>query len=220
MAVVLHGYRYSVYTRIARVVLAEKGIAHEYVEVNPFAEDMPREYLALHPFRRVPALVHGGFVLYETAAIARYVDEAFAGPALQPSDARERARMAQIISVVDSYGYWPMVRQVFSQRVFGPRLGRPTDESQLRVGLDASARVLAALDALVASARAVAGGRPSLADFHLAPMIACFATAPEGAAEFARHAKLSAWWEAMKARASFRETDPGLPDGPPVSSAT
>ena len=29
--------------------------------------------LALHPFGRVPAVVHDGFVLYETAAITRYI---------------------------------------------------------------------------------------------------------------------------------------------------
>ena len=86
MSLVLHGYHYSVYNRIARLALAEKGVAYDRVEVNPFA-DIPAEYLALHPFGRVPTLVHDGFVLYETGAITRYVDRTFAGPALQPGDA-------------------------------------------------------------------------------------------------------------------------------------
>ena len=114
MSLVLHGYRYSVYLRIARLALAEKDVAYDRVEVNPFAPDVPADYLALHPFGRVPALVHDGFALYETAAITRYIDRAFAGPALQPGTAQELARMDQIIAVVDAYGYWPMVRQVFS----------------------------------------------------------------------------------------------------------
>ena len=37
MPLVLHGYRYSVYLRIVRLTLAEKGVAYERVEVNPFA---------------------------------------------------------------------------------------------------------------------------------------------------------------------------------------
>ena len=41
MSLVLHGYHYSVYIRIARLALAEKGVAYERVEVNPFA-DIPR----------------------------------------------------------------------------------------------------------------------------------------------------------------------------------
>ena len=60
MTLVLHGYRYSVYNRIARLALAEKGVAYDRVEVNPFAADRPAAYLALHPFSRVPALVHDG----------------------------------------------------------------------------------------------------------------------------------------------------------------
>ncbi len=86
MALILHGYRYSVYQRIARLTLAEKGVAYEQVEVNPFAPDVPAAYLALHPFGRVPTLVHDGFALYETAAITRYVDRTFPGPALQPAE--------------------------------------------------------------------------------------------------------------------------------------
>ena len=100
MSIELHGYRYSVYAWIARLALAEKGVAHGWHEVDPFAPDVPAAYLALHPFGRVPTLVADGFVLYETAAITRYVDEAFAGPPLQPTDPRERARVAQICSPV------------------------------------------------------------------------------------------------------------------------
>jgi glutathione S-transferase len=80
MTLRLHGYRYSVYARIARMTCLEKGVAHEWSEVDPFSEDIPPTYLSLHPFRRVPALEHDGFVLYETAVIARYIDEAFVGP--------------------------------------------------------------------------------------------------------------------------------------------
>src|SRR6266478_5495835 len=76
---------------------------------SSFALDMPKR--DLHPFRRVPTLVHDDFVLYETQAITRYIDEAFAGPAFQPVQPRQRARMAQVISIIDAYGYVPMVRQ-------------------------------------------------------------------------------------------------------------
>ncbi len=131
MTLVLHGYRYSVYNRIVRLALAEKGVAYERVEVNPFAPDVPAAYLALHPFGRVPTLVHDGFTLYETAAITRYIDRAFAGPALQPGASQALARMDQIIGVVDAYAYWPLVRQVFSHRVFRPRFGQLGDEAEI-----------------------------------------------------------------------------------------
>lgn len=217
MTVTLHGYHYSVYVRIVRMVLAEKAVAYERAEVNPFAEDMPETYLKLHPFRRVPTLVHDGFVLYETAAISRYIDEAFAGPALQPVPPRERARMAQIIAMIDSYGYVPLVRQVFAQRVFGPRLGRTADEALVRAGLDGAARFLAALedlpapDATAGDTGPLVGGALTLADLHLAPMIAYFTAASEGRSLLPNYRRLSAWWAFMQDRPSLGETDPGLP---------
>jgi glutathione S-transferase len=162
-------------------------------------------------FRRVPTLEHDGFILYETTAITRYVDEAFAGPSLQPTEPRKRARMAQIIAIADSYGYWPMVRQVFSQRVFGPRLGRPVDEREIVVGLEAASRVLGAIEALVEQDDFLVGETPFLADLHLAPMVAYFTAATEGKAVLDRYLKLSRWWSVMGARRSLVESDPGLP---------
>jgi glutathione S-transferase len=205
MSLVLHGYRYSVYLRIVRLALAEKGVSYERVEVNPFAPDMSASYLALHPFGRVPTLVHDGFALYETGAITRYIDRALQGPALQPIEPKALARMDQTIAIVDSYGYWPMVRQVFSQGVFRPRLGQAGDEAEIERGLAASAKVLAALEPLVAD------GGPTLADLHLGAMIAYFTLAPEGATLLQRYRRLAAWWAELSARPSFGATDPGLP---------
>jgi glutathione S-transferase len=211
MTMELHGYQYSVYSWIARLALAEKGVEYDWIEVNPFAPDMPQSYLALHPFKRVPALVHDGFEIYETGAITRYVDEAFPGPALQPADHRLRARCNQFLSIVDSYAYWPLVRQVFSHRVFRARLGGPSDAAEIEKGLAAASGVLAALERLVADAEYLCGAEISLADIHLAPMIGYFAMAEEGAALLKRHRKLANWWATMSARQTYRATMPRLP---------
>ena len=119
--------------------------------------------------------------------------------------------MDQIIAVVDSYGYWPMVRQVFSQRVFRPRSGQPIDSAEVALGLAAAAKVLAALEALAADAEFLVGPALSLADLHLGAMVAYFVQAPEGEALFRQHARLAGWWARLSQRASFAATDPGLP---------
>ena len=218
MALVLHGFRYSVYVRVARIALAEKALAYEHVEIDPFAPDMPTEYLDLHPFRRVPTLVDGDFVLYETGAITRYIDEAFPGPMLQPTEPRHRARMVQIISIIDSYGYVSMVRQVAGERVFALLRKRQPGEALIRRGLEGSLRVLDALEAIVPDDGPVAGGEVwSLADFHLAPMMVYFTTAPEGAEALARYRKLSAWWRVMLERNSVQTVATGLPAERPAS---
>ena len=215
MSLVLHGYRYSVYNRIARLALAEKGVAYARVEVNPFAADVPASYLALHPFGRVPALVHDGSTLYETGAITRYVDRAFPGAPLQPATPQALARMDQIIGIVDAYAYWPLVRQVFSHRVFRPHSGQPGDEAEIARGLQASAKVLSALEPLV---HHDVTADVSLADLHLGAMIAYFVQAPEGQQALQHYPRLAAWWARVSARPSFAATEPGLPGAPEAQS--
>jgi glutathione S-transferase len=212
MTVQLHGYQYSVYAWIARLAMHEKGIGYKWVEVNPFAKDVPTEYLAMHPFGRVPTLVNGDFVLFETGAITGYIDEAFQGPPLQPIKPEDRGRVSQIISVIDSYGYWPLVRQVFSHGVFRPRLGHPADPMEYQRGLESAPRVLAALDQLAKGGDFLVADTLSLADIHLAPMVAYFTSDPNGEALLRQYDRLSAWWSVMSLEKHFVETKPELPE--------
>ena len=219
MTVQLHGYQYSVYAWIARLALHEKAISYTWVEVNPFAKDVPTDYLAMHPFGRVPTLVNGDFVLFETSAITRYVDEAFQGPRLQPINPKDRGRVSQIISVIDSYAYWPLVRQVFSHGVFRPRLGHPADPIEYRRGLETAPFVLGALDQLASGGDFLVADSLSLADIHLAPMIAYFTSDPHGETLLKQHRRLSTWWSAMSLQKHVIETKPVLPEVPQASSS-
>jgi glutathione S-transferase len=219
VTVQLYGYQYSVYAWIARLAMREKGISYEWVEVNPFARDVPTDYLAMHPFGRVPTLVHADFVLFETNAITRYVDEAFQGPRLQPINPEGRARVSQIISVIDSYAYWPLVRQVFSHGVFRPRLGHPADPIEYQRGLEAAPLVLLTLDQLASEGRFLVADSLSLADIHLAPMIAYFTSDPHGETLLKQHHRLSTWWSAMSLEKHFVETKPVMPEASQGSSS-
>lgn len=210
MALVLYGYQYSVYFRIARLVLEEKGLLYKRVEVNPFGLPLSNEYLRLHPFGRVPTLVHDGFVMYETGAITRYIDRTFLHPPLQPQTAGALARMDQVISVIDSYAYWPLVRQVFAHGVLRPRLGHDFDKNEVAAGLTISRKVLGALEALIDEGPFLIGADITLADLHLAPMLCSFVEAPEGLALLLKQPKLSRWWTEIKGRPSLTATDPGL----------
>jgi glutathione S-transferase len=214
--ITLHGYRYSVYNRIARMALHEKQLDYARVEVDPFAPDLHASYLNLHPFGRVPVLCHGAFVLYETVAITRYIDAGFDGPFLTPIEPRAIARMSQCISIIDSYGYWPMVRQVFSHRVFRPLQGEPSSEEEIHKGLAAARKVLAALDRLAAEGLILDVARITLADCHLAPMIDYFVRAEEGAEALAAFGALSKWWSRASRLPSLAETDPGIASGTAV----
>ena len=192
----LFGADFSVYVRIVQLTLAQKRVDYEHVPVNVFApEGIPAWYLELQPFGRMPAFEHDGFRLFETAAIARYIDEAFAGPALQPADVKRRATMAQIIGLLDSYAYRAMVWDVYIERVDKPNEGKVSDEALIAAGLEKSRTCLAAMSRLKAPGDWLLGEQLTLADLHAVPMFGYFVKAPEGRALLADHAELARWYE-------------------------
>ena len=203
----LHGYRYSVYNRIARLVLLSKEVEHRTIEVDPFAE-LSEAYLRLHPFGRVPVLTHGAFTLFETSAITRYVDRAFKGRSLQPEGAAALARMDQVIAVIDAYAYWPMVRQVSSHAFFRPFLGEHSSREEIDAGLEASRKVLSFLDGVAGEGEVLTGRDITLADCHLAPMMDYFVRAEEGKAALSAHLALQRWWDRVSVLDVLKSTDP------------
>ena len=82
---VLHGPRYSVYTRSVRIALIEKEIEHELEEVDFVgAGAMSAEQSDRHPFGMVPTLTHDGRTYFETLAIHTYLEAAFPATPLLP----------------------------------------------------------------------------------------------------------------------------------------
>jgi len=207
MPVTLFGLERSVYTRIARLALAEKQVPYVSSEVEIFGPDgVPPEQLERHPFGRIPALDHDGFMLYETGAITRYVDEAFDGPALQPRAPVQRARMNQALGVLDAYAYRPLVWGMFVQRVRLPLQGQATDEDEVRRSLAAADTVLGVLERWAGGGEHLCGAALTLADLHAYPMLCCFGLAPEGQAALQRHPRLAAWLARMQSRPSVMAT--------------
>lgn len=205
---VLFGAAYSVYVRSARLVLQEKGVAYRLEEVDIFAEGGPSSsYLRRHPFGRIPAFEHDGFRLYETGAINRYVDEAFPGPALMPADSRARARVNQVLAVLDNYAYRTMVWDIYVERVARLRNGGASDEARIAKALPLARTCLAALADIMEDQPFLAGGAElTLADLHAAPMFALFVLAPEGQRLLAEHPGLGRWWGAISSRPSMAAT--------------
>ena len=207
---IVYGPSYSTYVRTARLALEEKGVAYDLKEVDLMKGEcqMP-DHLARQPFAKVPAFQQNGFGLYETSAIARYIDEAFPGPKLQPADAKKRARMAQIVSIVDSYGYGCFIGKVVWQRVVVPMQGGKPDETVIKDSLPHAEKTVAALEALADDQGPyLCGSEISLADLHLGPVIAYFNGTPEGQKLMAGAPKLSRWWKAFSARPSVARTEP------------
>ena len=206
-SVTVFGLERSVYTRIARLALEEKGVPYNLQEVEIFgAGGVPAEHRARHPFGRIPVLKHGEFELFETTAITRYVDEAFPGPSLQPQEATARGRMNQIIGIIDGYAYRPMIWGVFVQRVSIPESGGSADEAGLAAALDASRQCLDALEQIAAPGSFLVGNALTLADLHTAPLLIYLALTPEGEQLLEQHQRLRAWLRSIMTRASVVRT--------------
>lgn len=205
---IVFGAAYSVYVRVVRLTLAEKGVRYNLEEIDIFAEGgPPADYLARHPFKRIPAFEHDGFRLYETGAIARYVDEAFSGPALMPDGPKAQARVNQVVGIVDNYAYRSMVWGVFTECVRAPARGKTGDAALIESSLKNAGTCLDALEDLASvDGPALLGPGITLADLYLAPMMRYFVLAKQGANLLAARPRLSKWWRWMQERPSMAET--------------
>jgi glutathione S-transferase len=198
--VTLFGARYSVYVRAVLMALETKGVSYALEPVDIFSADADLDaYRKLHPFLRIPAFRHGDFVLYETAAINRYVDDAFLGPALQPAATENRARMTQIMSMTDAYAYRALVWDVYVERVSKPREGKASDEALIARALTAARTYMQALHYLMGRQAFLADEFPTLADFHAAPVFGYFVETDEGRQMIAEFPRVGEWWKRISA---------------------
>lgn len=106
MSIVLYYGSGSPYAWRVQLALEHKALAYERKVLSFSAGDTRKpEFLALNPRHRVPVIVDGDFVLYESNAIVEYLDEAFPGRGapLFPGDVRQRALVRRLIAEADNY---------------------------------------------------------------------------------------------------------------------
>lgn len=205
---ILYGFNGSTYVRSLRMLLAEKGIDYEQVPVNVMAgEPRQPDHLARHPFGKVPVLDIDGVRIRETDAICRYIEDTRAGPTLIPDNPKDRARMNEAISLVKSYGYDALVG-VAGYHLFPDFIGGPDEEMRAK-SIEDSRKLLTLLMENKGDSAWLAGDRPSLADYFLAPIIFYVSLTPD-ADQLLSIPGMSAWWEAMNGIESFKATEPDL----------
>ena len=203
----LYGFPQSSYTWTARIACEEKGITHD-LEPIEFGSD---EHRALHPYAKIPVMKHGDFVLYETTAICNYIDAAFDGPALRPSDPRDAAEMVQWISSFLDYCYGAMGPQIVIQRLIVPSRGGETDEAVVKDGVEKVAHQLSVMEARLSKNDYLAGDGATIADFMYAPIMWWMEKTPEGAELYSKVPGVNAWRARIEARPSFQALIPPMP---------
>jgi glutathione S-transferase len=207
---IIYGFPQSTYVRSARMACIEKGVPYVFEPERPHSETV----LKRHPWGHVPALDHGDFTLYEASAILHYIDDAFDGPRLAPSDPRARARMEQWISVINAYFYGPIIHRMLLQYIVpkGPD-GKP-DRAVIDKAADEARKAVAVLDDALAEGPFLLGANLSLADLLLCPIMAYLAQMPEGQAMLRATRNIPRAAAAMQTRKSYIETVPPPPPKP------
>ena len=203
----LWGFNNSTYVRTVKMLLAEKGVTDfEQVPVDVLkGEPKSPDHLARHPFGKVPVVDVDGFRVIETPAIAAYLDALLPGQRLIPTDLKAMARSAMTVSIIDSYGYAPLIGGVVAYHLFPDFVGG-RDEAMHHKGIAEGEKVLAEIMRLRGSDRFIAGAEPSLADLYLAPIMAYVAMTPHKD-EFIGLPGVGEWWGAVTALPSYKATE-------------
>ena len=204
---IVYGPAGSTYVWSARLALAEKGVAHELVDV-PVGAHREEPHLSRHPFAKVPAFEHDGFTLYETQAILRYIDEGFPVAPLQPTDLHEFVRMNQIMGIVDAYAWPSIAGGILVNRLLHPRLGLPVDEAAIAAAVPEARLCLSEFARLMGERPFMAGERISLADLMVFPLLYYFRRVPEGTGPLAEQPTLASWMRRIDERQSVQVTKP------------
>jgi glutathione S-transferase len=203
--IVLYGIPGSPYVRSVQLCLEEKSAPYRMEALNPGAI-RGADHVERHPFGRVPVIDHGGYCLYETQAILRYLDAAFPDPCLQPSEPRAIGRMNQIVGINDWYFFPKVAAVIVFNRIVGPVLmGKAPDEAAIAAAMPMAQTCIDELGRLLGGQFFLAGDRLSLADLMLAPQLDFFHATKEGKS-LLNGTELAGWLARMNQRASMQRT--------------
>lgn len=195
--ITIYGFNPSVYVRTLRLVCEEKGMAYKLVPYRPNSTEQ-RE---IQPFGKVPALTHGDFYLFESPAIARYLDHIGPDPRLTPQDPREEALMNQWVSITCDYAFDALIRKW----VLPERGLRPHDEIAMAEGKATAVTLFGYANAALCNDDFLCGNRLTLADLFLLPQIMEVAAYDEAHEMIEGFDRLASWYAHMLARASVQK---------------
>jgi glutathione S-transferase len=199
----------STYTRTACMVCEEKAIEYVLTERPLHAP----EIFAIHPFGKMPVLRHGDVELFESKAIATYLDRSFPAPFVFPSDPHLAALTEQWVSLVNTVIDRTLIRTYLFTYIAARIADKTPDRAAIDAVMPAVREQIAVLDKAVAKTGYLVGEQFTFADINLLPILHRVRQAPEGAETLAAASHLARYYERHAARPSFERTNP--PAGPP-----
>ncbi len=199
----LIGIPFSNYVRSLRMLCEEKGVAYT---LNPARPQSP-EVCAIHPAGQVPCLRHGSVELFESQAIATYIDKAFPGPKFIPEDALGAAQVLQWTSYGNvKVDRWVMREFVVPSTFFDKAKG--PDAARISAAVPEIEKCLGALQGGVSKSGYLVGSALTYADMNVLPMLVTMTLFPRGKELLAKHPALSDYVTRLAAKPSYVDTAP------------
>lgn len=231
---ILYNAPQSTCSQRVRFVLNAKGIAFEEHKLDLFAGDQLKpEYLKINPNGVVPALLHHGRAVLDSAVIMEYLQEIRPEPsAFTPADPVERARMRWMMRYIDeiptpavrvpSYNlaflphFQKMSEQEFAaladskplRREFLLSMGRTGfPQKDMGEALERLGRAVTRMEEWLAGSGGpwLMGDMLTLADIAIMPVIVRMDDINLNAS-WAGKPAVARWFEAIRAHAAFRPT--------------
>lgn len=194
--ITIYGTPISTYVRTTRLLLEEAGADYDLKSVDIFnGETQTAEYLAKHPFGKVPTVDVDGAVVYESSAITSYLDAILAGGKFSPAEPLTKARMQQILGIIDSYLYAPAIQTIVIQCLIVPSQGGQPDEAAVQAAIPTVKTAIEAIEALTVGSPYLLGSAVGIADFYLIPVFIYLSQTPAFDQVMAQAPKLQAWWQ-------------------------
>ncbi len=193
MTLKIYGAALSPYVAKVMIQTAAKGLDIP-VEMPPGGVGSD-EYKKLNPTGKVPSLDIDGTVIPESAAIVTYIENTQGGPSLRPEDPVEAAKAVAITMIGDLY-----IGENLGA-LFGQLNPKERSEEITASRLDALKAGLTRLEAFVEPGPFAHGGKMSIADCTLAPILFYVTTVLPlfGLKEpLAESPKVAAYWEAIQ----------------------
>ena len=154
------------------LTLEHKGIPYDFKLLSFDGGDTKKpEFLKVNPRGQVPAIVHDGFALFESAAICEYLEERFPDRPLLPMEPRDRAPVRRMVLEVEhvSKADTPLIEQTLFRAK-----DVPEDPAKIAAAKETVLKELAIWDARLADGSRggdYLAGTLSLADFTLFPFV-------------------------------------------------
>jgi len=200
----LYSIQLSNNCRRVNATIQHLGLDVEVIEQGLGALKAP-EYIAVNPNGKVPALVDGDFVLWESRAIMQYLATKKPGNTLWPNDPKRQADItrwqfwetAHLSKGTTAFAFERLFKKMFMQQ--------DADPAALAAGEKEWHTYAPVLNAQLESHKWVAGEELTLADFSVG---GCFSFAEASGLPWDNYKSIKAWWERLNEVAAWKNTAP------------